>query len=82
MVKVEDDETVPHSDYVTIGLVGKKPFDFWRQTLVAYICTCFINILIIDIVDTYRSSKCRKEFAYQQHHGPHSCQHEQDSWTY
>lgn len=28
MVKVEDDETVPHSDYVTIGLVGKKPFDF------------------------------------------------------
>lgn len=81
-VNVEDDETVPHSDYVTIGLVGKKSFDFWRQTLVVYICACFINLLIIGIVCTYRSSQCRKEFAHQQHHGSHSCKHEQNSRTH
>jgi hypothetical protein len=28
-VNIEDDETVPHSDYVTIGLVGKYPEIFW-----------------------------------------------------
>lgn len=45
-MNIEDDETVPHSDYVTIGVVGKNPGSLAK--VIRMNMRVFIDLLIID----------------------------------